>query len=59
MEDLPLLDLTSLTPGLQEEAKSVLEWAQSELLKGTFPRADYREFLELVIIILGRSWGEE
>ena len=35
MEDLPLLDLTSLTPGLQEEAKSVLEWAQSELLKRT------------------------
>ena len=53
MEDLPLLDLTSLTPGLQEEAKSVLEWAQNELLKGTFPRADYREFLELVIVTLG------
>ena len=53
MEDLPLLDLTSRTPELQEEAKSVLKWAQNKLLKGTFPRTDYREFLELVIVTLG------
>ena len=31
----------------------VLSWAKEELRKGTFPRADYREFLELVIVSLG------
>ena len=53
MKDLLLLDISSLTPELKKEAKSVLEWAQAELKKGTFPRADYREFLELVVVSLG------
>ena len=53
MDDLPLLDLSSLTPELKEEASEVLKWAQKELKKGTFPRDDYREFLELVIVSLG------
>ena len=33
MKDLLLLDLSSLTPELKAEAKSVLEWAQAELKK--------------------------
>ena len=53
MDDLLLLDLSSLTPELKEEASDVLKWAQEELKKGTFPRDDYREFLELVIVSLG------
>ena len=40
-------------PAQKEEAKRVLEWAQNLLEKGTFPRCDYKEFLELVVVSLG------
>ena len=53
MKDLLLLDLSSLTPELKAEAKSVLEWAQAELKKDTFPHDNYREFHELVVVSLG------
>ena len=53
MKDLLLLDLSSLTPDLKAEAKSVLEWAQAELKKDTFPHANYWEFHELLVVSLG------
>ena len=53
MKDLLLLDLSSLTPELKAEAKSVLEWAQAELKKDTFPHDNYREFHELVVVSFG------
>ena len=31
----------------------VLAWGQGHLLEGTFPRGDYREFLQLVVVSLG------
>ena len=38
---------------LKDLAEETLSWAKSHLAKKTFPRDDYREFLELVIISLG------
>ena len=38
---------------MQEERLNVLDWAQGELAKKTFPRADYKELLELTIVCLG------
>ena len=40
---------------LQHEAKSVLEWAEQELDRNTWPREDYRELLRLSIMVLGGS----
>ena len=53
MKDLLLLDLSSLTPDLKADAKSVLEWAQAEMKKDTFPHDNYREFHELVVVSFG------
>ena len=38
---------------MQKLARDVLEWGQSELDKGTFPRDDYRELLQLIVVFLG------
>ena len=38
---------------LEQEAKSVLAWAERELEKNTWPREDYRELLRLSIVVLG------
>lgn len=42
----PYCFLTSL-------AKDTLEWAEMHLAKGTFPREDYRELAELIVVYLG------
>ena len=34
-------------------AKDVLQWAENHLLRGTFPREDYRELCELIVYYLG------
>ena len=51
--NLVLLDKDSLPLWMKEEAEAVLEWAKEEHLKGTFPRADYKELLSLLIVFLG------
>ena len=38
---------------MEEEGKAVLAWAESELAKNTWPRADYKELLVLTIVCLG------
>ena len=51
--DLELLDLTCASPDLQQQAQSVLEWALKHLEEKPFPRDDYRELAELIVISLG------
>jgi hypothetical protein len=34
-------------------ARSTLTWVQEHLVRGTFPREDYRELCELINIVLG------
>ena len=51
--NLSTMDYTMLPEWLQQEAKSVLEWAEKELEKNTWPREDYRELLRLSIMVLG------
>ena len=53
LDKLRKIDLTALDSKLQEEAAAVLSWAQEELSKGTWPREDYKELLELMIVYLG------
>ena len=38
---------------MEEKAKKVLIWAEQALSRETFPRSDYREMVELMIIYLG------
>ena len=38
---------------LQKEAEDVLDWAQDQLQRNTWPREDYKELLELLIVSLG------
>ena len=52
-DDLVLFDISSVSPALQEKAKSVLVWAEEALIKETFPRCDYRELVELIVVSLG------
>ena len=52
-QDLVQFDYSSVSPALQEVAKDVLIWAEAEVEKGTFPRDDYREMIELLVISLG------
>ena len=54
-KNLNKLDISSLPEWLQEECKSVLSWALHHLEKATFPRGDYKELLQLLIIYLGGS----
>ena len=53
MDNLDLFDHSSVSADLQREAKEVLVWAEKELEKNTFPRDDWREFMELVVVSLG------
>ena len=41
------------------QAKLVLKWASNCLQKNTFPREDYRELIELVIVYLGGELQDE
>ena len=52
-KNLVTLDTDSLPLWMREEAETVLEWAREEYTKGTFPRADYKELLSLLIVFLG------
>ena len=52
---LTVLDVNSLPEWLQEEAKNVLSWALAEFSKNTWPRGDYKEMMELLIVFLGGS----
>ena len=47
------LDIRSLDSKYQEEAASVLAWAQEQLPKETWPSDDYKEMLELMMVYLG------
>ena len=51
--NLELTDFSSASLALQEAAKKVLSWAKEQLAAGTFPRDDYKEFMELVVVSLG------
>ena len=53
--NLSLLDTSSLPDWMQQEASSVLTWADREMMKNTWPRADYKELLTLTIVCLGGS----
>ena len=52
---LTVLKLNSLPEWLQQEAKNVLSWALTEFSKNTWPRGDYKEMMELLIVFLGGS----
>ena len=52
-EDLRLFDYSSVPEWLAEEAEEVMRWGEEMLAKGTWPRADYQEFLQLVVVALG------
>ena len=51
--NLVLSDFSEAPYGLNDVARQMLCWAREQLVKGTFPRDDYREFMELVVISLG------
>ena len=51
--ELVLSDFSGAPQRLQDIAEEVLSWAREHLAKKTFPRDDYREFMELVVISLG------
>ena len=53
LSNLELFDQSSVSPDLQREAVEVLAWAEEELRKNTFPRDDWREFMELIVVSLG------
>ena len=46
-------DYSSVPDWMQEEGRAVLAWAEKELSKNTWPRADYQELLKLTIISFG------
>ena len=53
LDNLVLFDISKLDPDLQTVARSVLSWATEQQGRKTWPREDYRELLELVIVSLG------
>ena len=53
LENLDLFDSSHLDEVLQKEAEDVLDWAQDQLQRNTWPREDYKELLELLIVSLG------
>ena len=50
---LTKFDYKNSKPWLCKQAEEVLAWAEDHRKKGTWPRSDYKELLELVIIWLG------
>ena len=52
-QDLVLWDWEGASENMRKMARGVLTWGQKELERGTFPRDDYKEYLELVLISLG------
>ena len=53
LDNLELFDHNSVLPELQKELKEVLAWCENELQNNTFPRDDWKEFMELVVVSLG------
>ena len=51
--NLTKFDYSSVPDWVGEEGRAVLAWAEKELAKNTWPRADYQELLILTIINLG------
>ena len=51
--ELVLSDFSEAPHGLNDIAGDMLSWASEQLLLKTFPRDDYKEFMELVVISLG------
>ena len=54
-QKLKKFDHTSRSSWLANQSKKVLAWAEDHLRKGIWPRDDYKELLELIIIRLGGS----
>ena len=52
-DELVKWDFGGAPSELQEVASEVLTWAQAELKNGTFPRDDYKELIELLVVSLG------
>ena len=52
-EELCKFDFSTVPGWMQVEGMKVLAWAERELVKRTWPRADYQELLKLTIICLG------
>ena len=52
-DNLELFDYEAAPDWMSAEARSVLEWGEEHLIKVTWPREDYREFLMLVVVSLG------
>ena len=50
---LKKFDYARSPPSLGKQAEAVLGWAEDHHQRGTWPRDDYRELLELTIILLG------
>ena len=53
LSKLELTNFSSASVALQEAADKVLTWAKEQLAANTFPRDDYKEFMELVVVSLG------
>ena len=51
--NLELTNFSSASMELHEAAGKVLTWSKEQLEAKTFPRDDYREFMELVVVSLG------
>ena len=51
--ELDVPDFSQAPQRLKDLAEETLSWATKHLAKKTFPRDDYKEFMELVIISLG------
>ena len=51
--NLVLSDFSTSSPKWQLMALEVLSWAEEILAKKTFPRDDYKEFMELMVVSLG------
>ena len=48
--NLTTFDSSNLPMWMKREAEEVLLWGQGHLQSSTFPRGDYKEFLQLVVI---------
>lgn len=55
LHSLVLFDASYLDQQLQSQVHQVLAWAEEELGKYTWPREEYKELLELLIVSLGGS----
>ena len=53
LENLELFNYSSVPDWFAAEANEVLVWAEPALESNTWPRCDYKELLELLIIYLG------